>query len=722
MMNPVVPTQPALPLVANHLDQVCNEAVNRSSTVSESSATGAQAASRKSAFAKAVKNIALPMAIAGAAMYCTGSFLLFVMPPIGIPMMVLGGILAFVGTTRFSAERLKKKRQNVGGPNDRLVEKPRSPKTVINKAINQAFDSLPNRIQLEMSKLPRITPELARRYNTTVAQLQTDQVQAIKTVSLHTVLDQLKSATDEHWDRHSRQAQKSEINSYAQSAILDKLARLQTEQGLNALVAQAAKGKVEPQSIYGLSQREFFALNRISESMIRKCLYQAISLPTAQSCSLSREDIERAQIQGDNTMAKVIESLYMAFDKFVRPNDAEPDMTQVRRLLGDTSNDPVATQWLQDQQSSFNQQINDAFQPFGENAGIAAQTILAAHLQQAGNLRTAFVQDRSAFAGARQKLEQVRQEVSKREAVGTSDLKDWLQIGLQGIREMIEDPHSEFADLREAQDDNRAGTPWKDGRLHQHMNNMLNPRMLAQVGPHQRAAVLDALAAYGEKAVKLLNESGVSIRTSSEEYVPPEPPPEPPRDEENGSAGPAACVKEKKIYDSPYPRIDHGKLPVTFNTNSHYCVETRNIKLDENHTEVLRNVAVHELGHALDAAIAKQIEYPVLFTDRHINLKTEYDNAKKDNTMITTYAQTDHREMFAESASAYMGVGYGHDSTFAKPVGSIKSRENLQARHPVTAQFLDEVLRAPTKAVRAANTPLTVDADRADNGDPADNV
>ena len=706
MMNPVVPTQPALPLVANHLDQVCNEAVNQSSTVSESSATGAQAASKKSAFAKAVKNIALPIMVLGGAGLTIGAGLVVAMPMIGIPLIAVGFVVYAAGLFY-----PKKTRQGmeVGGPNDRLVEKPESPETVIKQSIDQAFDSLPNRIQLEMSKLPRITPELARRYNTTVAQLQTDQVQAIKTVSLHTVLDQLKSATDEHWDRHSRQAQKSEINSYAQSAILDKLARLQTEQGLNALVAQAAKSNVEPQSTYGLSQREFFALNRIADGLIRNCLSQK----KARSIFLDLVPVNertfflsvvpvarRAQIKGDHAMAMAMESLYMAFDKFVRPNDAEPDMTQVRRLHGDTSNDSVAKQWLQDQQSSFNKQINDAFKPFGKSAGYFAKVVLEGYLQQAGKLKTAFTQDKAAFAGARQKLEQVRQEVSKNDAIGTRHLKGLLQIGLQGIREMIEDPHCEFADLRQAQDDNRSGTPWKDSRLHQHVENMADPNMLAQVRPHQRAAVLDALAAYGEKTVKLLNEDGLTIRTGTKDIRT--------GTEEKPVFLRAFFSRKKNIYNSPYQSQFNGKLAVPLRSISYFSTDKK-ILLDETHTEVLRNVAVHELGHALDSAIAKQIEYPVLFTDRYINLKTEYDNAKKDKTMITRYAQMDQREMFAESASAYMGVGCGYDSTFAKPVGSIKSRENLQARHPVTAQFLDEVLRAPSKAVRAANTPLTVD-------------
>lgn len=695
-MNSFIEMQSTNSLLSNSLDQVRYEAVIQSSSASESSASGLQTAGHESPFAKAVAKIALPMlyrlsyALSASGVVCAK----FDMSKIAYSLVAVGLLLRFCLL----------KGNKVGGPNDTMIEKPQSPETVIKQSIDQAFDSLPNRIQLEMSKLPNITPERARRYNTTVDQLQTDQVQAIKIVSLHTVLDHLKSATDEHWDRHNRQAQKSEINAYAKSAILDKLTQLQNEEGLGSLVAQAAKTNVAPQSQYGVSQREFFALNRIAEGLIRNCLTQT---PAVLTDRFWVPVASIAQSRGDHAMTKAIESLYMAFDEFVRPNDAEPDMTRVSRLLGDTSNDPVAKQWLGDQQSSFNKQINNAFKPFGKYAGNFAKVVLEGYLQQAGKLKTAFVQDRPAFSGARQKLEQVRQEASKNGAFRTQDLKGWLQTGLQGIREMIEDPTVEFSDQREAQDDNRSGTPWKDSRLHQHVENMANPKMLARVRPHQRAAVLDALAAYGEKTVKLFNEDGVTIRTGREGYL---------------LAVPDVNDKKEEIHYSPYQGIGNGKLAGPLVVASHYVPLTKRVTLSHYHTEVLRDVAVHELGHALDGAIAKQRYSAEFFTERYTNLRTEFKNAKKDKTMITRYAQMNHHEMFAESAAAYMGTGNGSDSTFAKPEGSIKSRENLQARHPVTAQFLDEVLRAPNKAVRAANTPLTVDAAPTDNRDPAEMV
>lgn len=632
-------------------------------------------------------------------------------------------------------------------PKTQAIQKLESVKNLemlLRPVIDQAFADLPRCIAIEMSRLPRITDDVVQHYNTTIEQLQRDQAQTASMLSLHKVFDGIKSLTDQHWDLHDRYLNAENFNSCARKLILEKLDQFQQQDGLDQLLlTSVVPSSIPAQSVLGISQRESFALNRITECFIRECLESKSSLSLKHDSleeelikSRSGAERKKAYISTCDAMADSVKVLYREFDRFVRRAGELPDMNRVQHILMNLGDSRVkldeqarqsspsmqaANEWLLRQKTNFNDRINEVFDELPAVSREAFRNaLLNTYLQEAGNLKTAWVQDLTAFSGAHYQLEQIRQNENKIPPISVDESRLWLKTGLDGLREVI--MSNDFSDLRDALDDNRSGTPLTDTRLREHIQNLAGSEMLNNLRDEHRAAVLDVLAAYGEKTVCLLRGYGLQILSgdkygglSDTKQV------------EDGYKGADRLRSALDGWLSAYaPANSINKVDLQENidstkdtrfksqSNSFMNPKRRFIVLSDYHTDSGRGAMAHELAHALDAALAMQLNLllgdrlvskPWYFSDLYTNIQVEYKKIKEKRQGITTDAHKNARELLAESAAAYLSLSHGFERTYAKPRNAIKSRDNLWKQHPVIAQFLDEVLRAPDKVFRAAATP-----------------
>lgn len=264
--------------------------------------------------------------------------------------------------------------------------------------------------------------------------------------------------------------------------------------------------------------------------------------------------------------------------------------------------------------------------------------------------------------------------------------------------------------------------------------------MLENLRPEHRNAALQALAAYGDKAIGLWKGNGLTLH-SHEKF-------KGLSDKKQNTETEGKKVRARKTpnntihYDarSGYYLFFSMSLSEQFENNSlssRFRSQENKVFINDLHTIAATNVTAHELGHALDHAMAAQLPNPNsaikrgFISDHQVAILAEHEKAKENDTGITEYAQKNVHEHFAESAAAFLDIPGYLSSTYAEPVpltekrkaggthaerptiffsrdivpkAQIFSRANLQHKHPLTAKFIDEALREPTKAMRAAHS------------------
>jgi hypothetical protein len=298
-----------------------------------------------------------------------------------------------------------------------------------------------------------------------------------------------------------------------------------------------------------------------------------------------------------------------------------------------------------------------------------------------------------------------------------------------------------FSDLRIAYEDNRTGVPWKDTRAQESIEKIAKP-MMKRLLPEHRAGVLQALSGYGKNATRFFARHTVRIETLEDDVI---------------------IEKDKKIpyYIKYHEKVEEG-IKFDFKNKQHYDVSrfqiwhckashvrqltpknNRLLKMlftgnfisplmviSPGSTYSLESSALHELGHVIDFSVAANmglnrykpidipIPYPIslpflLSSFKHKNysnfnlIKKEYVDADSKKSGLTTYAETNEYEFFAEAARAYFGDPVGACSTnFMTPGQAVFSAENLKIQHPNTFAALDELARAKFNVPKAKRSLL----------------
>ncbi|GIZ51362.1 hypothetical protein [Noviherbaspirillum aridicola] len=289
-----------------------------------------------------------------------------------------------------------------------------------------------------------------------------------------------------------------------------------------------------------------------------------------------------------------------------------------------------------------------------------------------------------------------------------------------------------FRDLREAYESNRAGVPWHDTRAQESIEKIAAPA-LKKLFPQDRAAVLEALTAYGDSATRFLlrkhlrvasrprNKVVISEKRRKRIFVE--------ADAQRGDIPP----KHSERYppaDAGF-RIWHSEPSETQFRSTVRRGKGGEPKIIASPSPELTADMKHEIGHAVDCAIVSDMglhrfnpdriptPYPLSFpftaydvslilrrknaySRANREIKREHARAARDRTGISRYAETDTFEFFAEAMSAYVGSpDTSFETNVRKERADVYSPENLREQHPRTYAIIDELIRAGMNHRRA---------------------
>lgn len=289
-----------------------------------------------------------------------------------------------------------------------------------------------------------------------------------------------------------------------------------------------------------------------------------------------------------------------------------------------------------------------------------------------------------------------------------------------------------FSDLREAYERNLSGVPWSDTRVQESIHGIAAPAM-KKLLPENQAATLDALAAYGKSTTEFLIRRGLLIGSlpkadtvistqQLEGYY---------RHQQEVIAS-RRFLRSERMADTGFaiwesaPSYHAQRVPNTGNFPESY------IAASPGGTVRMRAIMQHELGHAVDGTLLQTVgvqrskpawlPFPLslpfafnrkvqdlsganLFGQKCTVIQTAHAAAAKNGTGITSYAEADSKEFFAESMTAYTGRSGASYRTNAKLQGyDVFSPENLKAQHPKTYELIDELFRSNMDASNATRS------------------
>lgn len=255
----------------------------------------------------------------------------------------------------------------------------------IEDAVQKAFDALPARLVKEMANMPEVTNELVRlssphglkserEHKQLAAQLKADRATAVGMIALHTVMKHIVAVRNRRWVGDELDRMSGHIDDFAQQAIQRKLAQLSGKgAGRKTLMAQVAKaaGKPRPHYTVGLSAREEFALQSMSEVLMRRCLpRKGTSCSTHDTPSHRRfflanrdvEEIRAAYLAFNQHMGAAFGEMFDAFDKRVRGGSlVAVDQRELRKLTSALqAQEPVPEPWLDEQQERLAKALDAA--------------------------------------------------------------------------------------------------------------------------------------------------------------------------------------------------------------------------------------------------------------------------------------------------------------------------------------------------------------------------
>ena len=145
--------------------------------------------------------------------------------------------------------------------------KPTNAEHWLNKVVDSAIQSLPDKVLLEMSKFPQLDHALADQHGTTLPNLMSDYEHLAATHATYHLMNAVNSAMNRDWGPAARQFADSKISDMAQQLILQKLDEMLKLNQLNALVESAGLvGTVKPEGAIG--QKERFALFQLTDSLV----------------------------------------------------------------------------------------------------------------------------------------------------------------------------------------------------------------------------------------------------------------------------------------------------------------------------------------------------------------------------------------------------------------------------------------------------------------------
>jgi hypothetical protein len=658
----------------------------------------------------------------------------------------------------------------------------------IEDAVQKAFDALPAKLVKEMANMPEVTDELVRlsspqelkseqEHRQLAAQLKADRSTAVGMIALHTVMKHIVAVRNKRWVGAELDRMSGQIDACAEAAIKHKLAQLSGQgAGMKKLMAQTVKeaGKPRPHYAVGLSAREEFALQSMSEVLMRRCLPQKGTpyTPAERRNFLAQrpvEEIRAAYLAFNQHMGAAFGEVFDAFDKRVRGDSlVAVDQRKLRKLASALqAQEWVPGSWLDGQQQRLAKALDNAAKglpeesrdawkeayiaqflggheqghwPYpltplsdadsdawynacleqeknGHQLGAALQRScesLPPHLRkewkekyldihhQCGNLNGI-----AASAAALWHIREKRMNEAARmpqKKVDPNQAQQWLQQAIETLDKSMgelepeakvrRDVPTRFSDLREAYDEpDHSAAPWKDTRNQEAIATIAGKTMLKSLRPEHRAGTLEALAAYGPSAVKWLRRGKLRIV----------------------SCPPEKCVVTTEQRDKSYEKsqAQERKSPTAFSSDfrftnksfdvgayyasSYKALEKHRIILGADSTSDSYCVVTHELGHAVDSALTGKNRYSrtEAFSDKHKGLRQEHEDARKNASGITRYAETDRHEFFAESAVSFLGLEKrGYTTNRKLPGRSPYNADNLRVQHPATYNLLDTMFRS----------------------------
>lgn len=630
--------------------------------------------------------------------------------------------------------------------------KPANAERWLNKVIDSAMISLPNKVLSEMSKFPRVDHALADQYGTSVLNLMSDYEHLAATHAAYHLTDAVNSAMNRDWGPAARQFADQKISEMAQKLILQKLDGMLNPKQLNALVELAWPiGAVKPEGAVG--QKERFALFQLTDSLLGHVLtqtsltddftgfYESViddfkvadnpytrvanewaddSNPYQQMLSeLSNIPLPRLKQSYLNLTGAVesgLKAFYQAYDQHVK-NEIPPYGQTFSKVSGLVSaangsngqeTSTMAMQWLDTERAKFKDIIDQALHGLdSKSRGALITLIVAPHLQQLGNPATSQARNLPAIQSAEGQIDSDR--LNARQIgdgrLGFSEKKWLVQSALTGVRNTIQ--RYGVADVRQAYSDNRSGYATKDTGMQRHIAKVAGAEMLQDLAPMHRNFVLSALADYGQGVTSFLKAKGVKVRTQEEGKGLSDKPQRPfkevyshyTRAETQKPIQLTAKRQAEKIFSNPATanmiayEAENLSLP-------HFSSQGNQVVMSRLFSSGGEYVAAHELGHALDFSLSKDGRH--WFSTQEPSLIQEYQQNVKNHDGLTVYGQSHLLETFAESMAAFLQQ-HGAGSSYENWQGhnDLFSKENLQAHQPVMSRFADEVIRNPEKLERA---------------------